>query len=215
MLDFDRDAARELLEMETVPICNTLRSLLGRNARITLDDIEAVRIEELAEYLPGFGVAAEGSQTSGEAAASLMYIFQKADMLCLTNYIMGFPINRESPLDEIALSALKEVAAQCARAAGKEMGEFLGRRMEETITQVTAYDGVGSILDRARRWKQGDTVYLIAFNLTVEGVCSAEGFSVVSGNMGEVLGISGKSHPEEEELLVQDRNNRMVSVQEV
>lgn len=34
-------------------------------------------------------------------------------MIRLTNYIMGVPVDAQSPLDEIALSTLKEVASQC------------------------------------------------------------------------------------------------------
>lgn len=215
MRDLDREAVRELLKMEAVPICNTLRGLLGRTARITLDDIEEVRIEELAEYLPGFGVVVEGSQTSKDTEANMMYIFQRADIQSLTNYIMGLPANRDNPLDEIALSALKEVAAQCIHAAGEEMSDFLGRKMEDTVTQAGAYDGVGSLLDRARRWKQGDTVYLVAYQLTIDSVCTTDAFTIMSKNMETVLGILSSPQPEAADFTVQDQNNRMISVQEV
>ena len=60
----------------------------------------------------------------------------------------------------------------------------------------------------------GDTVYLLVFHLSIDGVCDAEVFGVVSGNMESVLGISDKAH-QEEDVFVQDSSDRMISVQEV
>ena len=35
MLNMDKEAIKELLEMEAVPVCNILGSLLGRNVKMT------------------------------------------------------------------------------------------------------------------------------------------------------------------------------------
>ena len=125
----DQEALTELLEMEAVPVCNTLASLLGRNARATVTELGETDMEALAEYLHHFNVVIEAERTAEGLRVPQLYVFDRADMVKISNFIMGLPVNTESPLDEIALSTLKEVASQCMGAAMDDLGDFLGREM--------------------------------------------------------------------------------------
>ena len=133
MLSMDKEAIKELTEMEAVPICNILGSLLGRSVKMSVSKVEETDMGSLAEGLPHFNVAIESRKAVGGMSADQLYIFAKEDMIRLTNYIMGVPVDAQSPLDEIALSTLKEVASQCVGAAMDELNDFLGRDMRDTI----------------------------------------------------------------------------------
>ena len=143
----DQEALTELLDMEAVPVCNTLASLLGRNARAAVTELGETDRETLTEYLPHFNVVIEAERTAEGLRVPQLYVFDRADMLKISNFIMGLPVNTESPLDEIALSTLKEVASQCMGAAMENLGDFLGREMGEVLTRVTAFDSEERILD--------------------------------------------------------------------
>ena len=150
----DQEALTELLEMEAVPVCNTLASLLGRNARATVTELGETDMEALVEYLPHFNVVIEAERTAEGLRVPQLYVFDRADMVKISNFIMGLPVNTESPLDEIALSTLKEVASQCMGAAMDDLGDFLGREMGEVLTRVTAFDSAERILDTIRRCRR-------------------------------------------------------------
>ena len=155
----DQEALTELLEMEAVPVCNTLASLLGRNARATVTELGETDMEALAEYLPHFNVVIEAERTAEGLRVPQLYVFDRADMVKISNFIMGLPVNTESPLDEIALSTLKEVASQCMGAAMDDLGDFLGREMGEVLTRVTAFDSAERILDTIRGWDREPVSY--------------------------------------------------------
>ena len=119
-------------------------------------------MEALAEYLPHFNVVIEAERTAEGLRVPQLYVFDRADMVKISNFIMGLPVNTESPLDEIALSTLKEVASQCMGAAMDDLGDFLGREMGEVLTRVTAFDSAERILDTIRGWDREQQLVLIA-----------------------------------------------------
>lgn len=112
----DQDVMAELLEMEAVPVCNTLSSLLGRGAKIAVEEVSFTDTDSLAAMLPHFNVVAEGMRRTEGIEAPQMYVFERQDIVRLTNFIMGIPVEADSPLDEIALSTLREVVFQCVEA---------------------------------------------------------------------------------------------------
>lgn len=52
MLSMDKEAIKELTEMEAVPICNILGSLLGRSVKMSVSKVEETDMGSLAEGLP-------------------------------------------------------------------------------------------------------------------------------------------------------------------
>ena len=171
MLSMDKEAIKELTEMEAVPICNILGSLLGRSVKMSVSKVEETDMGSLAEGLPHFNVAIESRKAVGGMSADQLYIFAKEDMIRLTNYIMGVPVDAQSPLDEIALSTLKEVASQCVGAAMDELNDFLGRDMRDTITRISAFDNTERIQDIIRSWNAEDSVLLMGLHYVIDGVC--------------------------------------------
>ena len=190
MLSMDKEAIKELTEMEAVPICNILGSLLGRSVKMSVPKVEETDMGSLAEGLPHFNVAIESRKAVGGMSADQLYIFAKEDMIRLTNYIMGVPVDAQSPLDEIALSTLKEVASQCVGAAMDELNDFLGRDMRDTITRISAFDNTERIQDIIRSWNAEDSVLLMGLHYVIDGVVESDAYIVAAQALKQVLGIS-------------------------
>lgn len=189
MLPMDKEAIKELTEMEAVPICNILGSLLGRSVKMTVPKVEETDMGSLAEGLPHFNVVIESRKAVGGMWADQLYIFAKEDMIRLTNYIMGVPVDTQSPLDEIALSTLKEVASQCVGAAMDELNDFLGRDMRDTITRISAFDNTERVQDIIRSWNAEDSVLLMGLHYVIDGVVESDAYIVASQALKQVLGI--------------------------
>ena len=200
----DQEALTELLEMEAVPVCNTLASLLGRNARATVTELGETDMEALAEYLPHFNVVIEAERTAEGLRVPQLYVFDRADMVKISNFIMGLPVNTESPLDEIALSTLKEVASQC-----------------EVLTRVTAFDSAERILDTILGWDREQQLVLIRLHLEIDGVLAAEVIGIATEELQEIFGIPvmGQETAAEEPVLAEDlafkKKEKTVSFREV
>ena len=79
MLSMDKEAIKELTEMEAVPICNILGSLLGRSVKMSVSKVEETDMGSLAEGLPHFNVAIESRKAVGGMSADQLYIFAKED----------------------------------------------------------------------------------------------------------------------------------------
>lgn len=145
MLSMDKEAIKELTEMEAVPICNILGSLLGRSVKMSVSKVEETDMGSLAEGLPHFNVAIESRKAVGGMSADQLYIFAKEDMIRLTNYIMGVPVDAQSPLDEIALSTLKEVASQCVGAACRLPRYLTKPRQRRNEWDMAGSDGISRV----------------------------------------------------------------------
>lgn len=209
MLPMDKEAIKELTEMEAVPICNILGSLLGRSVKMSVSKVEETDMGSLAEGLPHFNVVIESRKAVGGMWADQLYIFAKEDMIRLTNYIMGVPVDTQSPLDEIALSTLKEVASQCVGAAMDELNDFLGRDMRDTITRISAFDNTERVQDIIRSWNAEDSVFLMGLHYVIDGVVESDAYIVASQALKQVLGI-----PDIEDMSCQETGGQPAGMRE-
>lgn len=190
MLNLDQEAMAELLEMEAVPVCNTLASLLGRRTKVGVEEVREADLEFLGEQLPHFNVVIEGERTAENLKARQLYIFNRDDIVRLTNFIMGIPVDMPSQLDEIALSTLKEVAAQCMSAAMEEIGDFLGRDPGLSLAGVAAHDGPGPVLDILRKlgWNERNFI-LIRLRMEIDGIFTSDVLVASAEQLQDIFGI--------------------------
>ena len=201
MLDVDKDAIKELMEMEAVPVCDRLGSLLGRSVKMAVSKVEETDTGALAECLPHFNVVIEG---------------RRADMIRVANYIMGVPVDNPSPLDEIALSTLKEVASQCISAAMNELNDLLGRDMGVAMSRIAAFDNTERILEMIRIWKTDQSLLLVRLHYLIDGVVESDAYIIASQAISQVLGIPELEELELEELAESiQKPKEAVAVQEV
>ena len=216
MLSMDKEAIKELTEMEAVPICNILGSLLGRSVKMSVSKVEETDTGALAECLPHFNVVIESRKAVRGMSADQLYIFAKEDMIRLTNYIMGVPVDTLSPLDEIALSTLREVASQCVGAAMDELNDFLGRDMRDSITRISAFDNTERIQDIIRSWRAEDSVLLMGLHYVIDGVVESDAYIIADQALKQVMGIPDMADmPEQETGIQMAEHKEAIAVQEV
>ncbi len=211
----DKGAMTELLGMEAVSVGKTLGGLLGRKCRITVDDITETDADGLAEYLPRFNVSIEGTVEGKGLKFSQIYVFGRKETQQITNFIMGVPTNRENPLDEIALSTLKEVVSQSAGASNADMEDFFGEGIRESIQDASVQDGTEQIQELVRSWNGSGRMILIRYHVDIEGVFSSAVFRVVPGEFQELFGIFGKEAVSAAEHDEPRRKGKTIPVQEV
>ena len=216
MLSMDKEAIKELTEMEAVPICNILGSLLGRSVKMSVSNVEETDTGALAESLPHFNVVIESRKAVRGMSADQLYIFAKEDMIRLTNYIMGVPVDTLSPLDEIALSTLREVASQCVGAAMDELNDFLGRDMRDSITRISAFDNTERIQDIIRSCRAEDSVLLMGLHYVIDGVVESDAYIIADQALKQVMGIPDMADmPEQETGIQMAEHKEAIAVQEV
>ncbi len=185
----DKGAMTELLGMEAVSVCKTLSGLLGRKCRISVEDIIEADADGLAEYLPRFNVSIEGTVEGDGLKLPQIYVFGRKETLQITNYIMGVPIDRESPLDEIALSTLKEVVSQSIGSSDAELEDLFGHGIRECFKEALVWDGTEQIQELVRRWGGSGQALLIRLHVDIEGVVSSDVFRVTSDKFSELFGL--------------------------
>ena len=216
MLDVDKDAIKELMEMEAVPVCDRLGSLLGRSVKMAVSKVEETDTGALAECLPHFNVVIEGRRAVNGLTADQLYVFSKDDMIRVANYIMGVPVDNPSPLDEIALSTLKEVASQCISAAMNELNDLMGRDMGVAMSRIAAFDNTERILEMIRIWKTDQSLLLVRLHYLIDGVVESDAYIIASQAISQVLGIPELEELELEELAESiQKPKEAVAVQEV
>ena len=212
----DQDVMAELLEMEAVPVCNTLSSLLGRGAKIAVEEVSFTDADSLAMMLPHFNVVAEGMRRTEGIEAPQMYVFERQDIVRLTNFIMGIPVEADSPLDEIALSTLREVVFQCVEAAMDEVGDFLGKKIEGVLTRVAAYDSAERVCESLRLWKKEKGLIFLRFRLYIDGVMDSVVYGISNGRLPDLFGVPvEEAQPDKEKDAAETKKSRAVAVQEV
>lgn len=213
----DKGAMTELLGMEAVSVCKTLSGLLGRKCRISVEDIIEADADGLAEYLPRFNVSIEGTVEGDGLKLPQIYVFGRKETLQITNYIMGVPIDRESPLDEIALSTLKEVVSQSIGSSDAEFEDLFGHGIRECFKEALVWDGTEQIQELVRRWGGSGKALLIRLHVDIEGVLSSDVFRVTSDKFSELFGLpeAGMEAASVKEPEAFRKKGKAVPVQEV
>lgn len=216
MEKIDRAAVIELLEMETVSVSKSLNALLGRNAKITVQDADLTEEEEFSACLPHFSVVIEVARDAQGTQTGQLYVFRREDVIRLTNYIMGVSADQSGPLDDIAASVLKEVASQCLNASAAELEDFVGHRISGTVTKVVSYDNAERIAETVRLWKTVDPLMLVRFQVEIEGIMTMEAFGIASSHLMQILGIpSLTEEPDPEPEIKSQAVGKSVPVSEV
>ena len=101
MLNMDKDAIKELMEMEAVPVCDRLGSLLGRSVKMAVSKVEETDMGSLAEGLPHFNVAIESRKAVGACRGPAVHLCQGGHDKAYQLY-HGCAGGCPEPLDEIA-----------------------------------------------------------------------------------------------------------------
>ena len=183
MISADRDAMRELLELAAVPAQKTLNSLMG-GAAVTLKEIKEVSLEALAERLPHFSMVVEGRAFSEKEEVRMLYFMDREQAQHLISAICGLPQAGSGAMDEIAISAFREVLSQCLETSVTNMQQELGR----------AYlsDSAGSMVKTPGMWQEG-SILMLEYRITLEGVGEFTLFCAASMLLFNLFGMEYKA----------------------
>ena len=191
MISADRDAMRELLELAAVPAQKTLNSLMG-GAAVTLKEIKEVSLEALAERLPHFSMVVEGRAFSEKEEVRMLYFMDREQAQHLISAICGLPQAGSGAMDEIAISAFREVLSQCLETSVTELRNFLARNMQQELGRAYLSDSAGSMVKTPGMWQEG-SILMLEYRITLEGVGEFTLFCAASMLLFNLFGMEYKA----------------------
>ena len=186
MISADRDAMRELLELADVPAQKTL------NSAVTLKEIKEVSLEALAERLPHFSMVVEGRAFSEKEEVRMLYFMDREQAQHLISAICGLPQAGSGAMDEIAISAFREVLSQCLETSVTELRNFLARNMQQELGRAYLSDSAGSMVKTPGMWQEG-SILMLEYRITLEGVGEFTLFCAASMLLFNLFGMEYKA----------------------
>jgi len=150
-IDFDKirlDAFREISSIATGNAATSLSAMLDRKVDITVPNIMVETLEEIPELLGG----AEKAMTtvyftvSGQVPGSIFLLFFSSESLRLVNILTGQKVEQIEGLDEMGISALKELGNIVIGSYVRVLAEGLKMAIGYSVPGFT-YDMMGAILD--------------------------------------------------------------------
>ncbi|MBU9744643.1 FliM/FliN family flagellar motor switch protein [Lachnospiraceae bacterium ASD3451] len=183
----DKEAMKELLEILAVPISERINVLFGKKVGITVEEIVEMDRRQLGAALPSSGIVIEISDDSTNENASQFYMLEREAASRIVNFVMGIGASQPNPLDEIALSALKEVVSQCLSAAREELEEFYGKKIEIAVKGVYAEGSADSVLYRICSDKE--KFLTVRYHMIMEDLLESDIYGIDRDSMLELLGV--------------------------
>ena len=189
----DKGALKELLEILAVPVGEKINLLFGKKAGITVEEILELDRRQLCSVLPASGILIEISDRSQDENSSQFYMLEREAASRIVNFVMGIGLSQPNPMDEIALSALREVVSQCLGAALEELGEFYGKKIEKEIKGVYVEGSADSALYRISPDKE--KVLAVRYHMMLEDIMDLDVYGIDRDNMSELLGMDTAGRP--------------------
>ncbi len=149
--EFDRirlDAFREISSIATGNAATSLSALLDRRVDITVPNIMVEALESIPDLLGGWEKAVTAVQfsVSGEVSGSILLVLSSSESLRLVNILTDQKVEQIESLDEMGISALKELGNIVVGSFVRVLAEGLKVRIEYSVPGFTQ-DMVGAILD--------------------------------------------------------------------
>lgn len=149
--DFDRirlDAFKEISSIATGNAATSLSTMLGRRVDITIPNILVEQIGKVPEVLGGREkiVTAIYFSVSGEFSGSILLVLSSSDSIRLANVLTGQKVDKIESLDEMGLSALKELGNILTGSYIRVLAEGLKVKVAYSVPGF-ANDMFGAILD--------------------------------------------------------------------
>ena len=174
---FSRDEQDALVEMGNICMgtaATTMYTLLGKKVIITTPNLSVHTWETLAAEHPLPLVAVEVHYIEGISGNNLM-LLKEYDVALITDLLMGGSGNIDPNnivLDEISLSAIREVMNQMVGSSATSLASLLHKTINISTPSskriLLAEDKLTNIFEK------GDIVLKIAFKMEIEGLLSSE-----------------------------------------
>jgi len=148
MNSFYKDAFQELGNIGAGNAATALSQMVGRTIQTSVPKVLIVPIEKVPDII-GAGdqiVAGIYLKIFGDVPAKILVTFEHAELLSLTDLLMGQPVGSSTVLNEMRLSALKELGTILTGSFLNALAKFLDLQMIPTVPAL-AIDALSAILD--------------------------------------------------------------------
>ncbi|MCK5218846.1 chemotaxis protein CheC [bacterium] len=146
--DFYRDAFQELGNIGSGNAATALSQLVGRTIDMSVPEVLLIPIEQVPDIVGDMEKTVAGIylEVYGDVPSKILVTFPHENLLSLTDLMMNQPIGTGSMLDEIKLSALKELGTILSGAYLNAMSKFLDLRMIPSVPAL-AIDSFTAVLN--------------------------------------------------------------------
>lgn len=146
--DFYRDALQELGNIGSGNAATALSQLVGRTINMSVPEVMVIPIERVPDIVGEMEKTVAGIylEVYGDVPSKILVTFPYKNLLSLTDLMMSQPIGTGSVLDEIKLSALKELGTILSGAYLNAMSKFLDLRMIPSVPAL-AIDSFTAVLN--------------------------------------------------------------------
>ncbi len=164
-IEFDQirlDVLREITSIATGNAATSLSALLGRKVDVTVPNIMVESVEKVPEILGGGGkiVSVVYFLVSGKISGSILLVLSAPESLRLANLLTGQKVRKMENLDEMGLSALKELGNIIIGSYMRVLADELKVRITHSVPGF-AYAMLGAILDELLAQMSLQTEYAV------------------------------------------------------
>lgn len=214
MIKMDMDAVAELVSMAMTSISSTLTVLLGKKVHIFKPKAEQILETDLEQLFPSPFLAVGVSLQRGDIKSRQFFMFHKETSQMIANMVMGAEQNiYGGKIDDISLSILREVASQCLRSSEESFGEFLGKKVQQELLDISVIETSGDLNAQLPLFKEEQCIGIIA-RMKVDGIIDTDFYGVVSDRMLECLGID-VGRREDEKINGSEKNLKAIAVKNI
>lgn len=150
-VEFDKirlDAFREISSIATGNAATSLSAMLDKKVDITVPNIMVEALEKVPELLGGSekAMAAVYFSITGQVSGSIILAFSSSESLRLVDILTGRKADNVESIDEMGISALKELGNIVIGSYVRVLAEGLKVTISYSVPGFT-YDMMGAILD--------------------------------------------------------------------
>jgi chemotaxis protein CheC len=145
---FYKDAFQELGNIGAGNAATALSQMVGRTISTSVPKVMIIPIEKVPEMVDASEriVAGIYLKVYGDLPAKILVTFEHADLLKLTDLLMGQPVGGASMLNEMRISALKELGTILTGSFLNALAKFLDLQLIPTVPAL-AIDTMPAILN--------------------------------------------------------------------
>jgi chemotaxis protein CheC len=156
------DALREISSIASGNAATSLSSMLGKRIEITAPIITVESLEKVPEILGGAekAVTVIHLMVKGQFPGSILFILSPFESLCLINILTNQKKEKIEDLDELGLSALRELGNIVTGSYTKALSHILKTRIDFSVPGF-ACDMLGAILEEILAPMSSEAQYAI------------------------------------------------------
>jgi chemotaxis protein CheC len=168
--DVQLDTLKEISNIGMGHAATALSQMIGQTIRLRVPKVSVTEIGRVPDSLGGAEKMMVGItlQILGDARGSIMLLFPQASAHHLTCQLLGGG-DRALVMNEVTISALKEVGNILASAFLSALGNLLGKTLIPSVPQL-AYDMAGAVVDYVLidLSRSGDLALMVETNFSGE-----------------------------------------------